>query len=365
MTNIALTPDPSGTRQAMRIGAVALDEPLILAPMAGITDQYFRLILKRIGGVGLVTMEFISSEALTRGSQRTRHMMQFCEEERPLAIQIYGSDPRRMGEAAAFVEALGGDIVDINMGCPANKVLKGCSGAALMGDLPLARAIVATARKAVRIPLTVKFRLGLDSARANYLELGKICQEEGADAVALHARTARQMFSGQPDRDRIRELKQSLRIPVSGNGDIETPEDALALWRDTGCDGVMIGRAAIKNPWIFRQIAQRRAGRPAHQPTLEERRDLIAWHFGLLREREEEDFALHKIRTFTGWYTHGLPNGRALRQRINSLPSTAHFIDALDQFFAEAIAAPAEPLPGIPSAFGPDAPAPVFSPPTA
>jgi nifR3 family TIM-barrel protein len=327
----------------MRIGAVTLEAPLILAPMAGITDQYFRLILKRVGGVGLVTMEFISSEALTRGSQRTRHMMQFCEEERPLAIQIYGSDPQRMAEAAAFVEALGGDIVDINMGCPANKVLKGCSGAALMGDLPLARAIVAAARKAVRIPLTVKFRLGLDTTRANYLELGRICQEEGADAVALHARTARQMFSGEPDRDRIRLLKASLRIPVSGNGDIETPEDAVALWRDTGCDGVMIGRAAIKNPWIFRQIAQRRAGLPAHEPTLQERRDLILYHFGLLREREEEAFALHKIRTFTGWYTHGLPNGRLLRQRINSLPCTAQFMDAIDAFFAEAIPAAVEP----------------------
>jgi len=216
--------------------------------------------------------------------------------------------------------------------------------------------LVAAARKAVRVPLTVKFRLGLDSARANYLELGRICQEEGADAVALHARTARQMFSGQPDRERIRLLKDALRIPVSGNGDIETPEDAVALWRDTGCDGVMIGRAAIKNPWIFRQIAQRRAGRPAHQPTLEERRDLIAWHFGLLRERETEEFALHKIRTFTGWYTHGLPNGRALRQKINSLPSTAHFMDALEQFFAEAIATPADTA-GSPLVSGTGAPA--------
>ena len=332
----------------MRIGPISLEEPLILAPMAGITDQYFRLILKRVGGVGLVTMEFISSEALTRGSQRTRRMMQFSEEERPLAIQIYGSDPARMAEAAAFVEALGGDIVDINMGCPANKVLKGCAGAALMGDLPLARAIVGAARRAVRIPLTVKFRLGLDDARANYLELGKICQEEGADAVALHARTARQMFSGRPDRDRIRRLKENLRIPVSGNGDIETPEDAIALWRDTGCDGVMIGRAAIKNPWIFRQIAARRGGKPAHEPTLGERRDLIAYHFGLLREREEEEFALHKIRTFTGWYTHGLPNGRALRQRINSLPSTAHFMDAIGEFFEQALAAPAH-APGPPA----------------
>src|SRR5258706_2505478 len=177
----------------MRIGRVVLDEPLILAPMAGITDQYFRLILKRIGGVGLVTMEFISSEALTRGSEKTRHMMQFSEEERPLAIQIYGSHPLRMAEAADFVQALGADIVDINMGCAANQVLKGCAGAALMGDLDLARLIVRAVRRAVSIPVTVKFRVGLDDCRANYLELGRICEGEGANAVARHARTARQM----------------------------------------------------------------------------------------------------------------------------------------------------------------------------
>ena len=323
----------------MRIGAVPLDEPLILAPMAGITDQYFRLILKRIGGVGLVTMEFISSEALTRGSVRTRHMMQFSEEERPLAIQIYGSDPERMAEAAAFVEALGADVVDINMGCPANKVLKGCAGAALMGDLGLARRIVASVRRSVSIPVTVKFRLGLDDRSANYLELGRICQDEGAAAVAMHARTARQMFSGRADWERIRDLKSALSIPVSGNGDIETPADALRLWSDTGCDGVMIGRAAVKNPWIFRQIADLRNGRQPVEPGLGERRDLIRYHFECLREREEEAFALHKIRTFTGWYTHGLPNGRALRQRISALASTAHFLDALDEFFGQLLAA--------------------------
>jgi len=317
----------------MRIGHVNLEQPLILAPMAGITDQYFRLILKRIGGVGLVSMEFISSEALTRGSHRTRHMMQFSEEERPLAIQIYGSDPERMAEAADFVQALGADIVDINMGCPANKVLKGCAGAALMGDLDLARAIVRRVRRTVRIPLTVKFRVGLDDRRANYLELGRICQEEGADAVALHARTARQMFSGRADWERIRLLKETLSIPVSGNGDVEAPQDAAALFQATGCDGVMIGRAAIKNPWIFRQIAALRAGLEPLDPGLEERRTLILQHFALLREREDERAALHKIRTFTGWYTHGLPNGRALRQRINGLVSVAEFIDAIEDFF--------------------------------
>jgi len=323
----------------MRIGHVVLDEPTILAPMAGITDQYFRLILKRIGGVGLVTMEFISSEALTRGNEKTRHMMEFSEEERPLAIQIYGSDPQRMADAAEFVQALGADIVDINMGCPANKVLKGCAGAALMGDLGLARDIIRTVRRRVTLPLTVKFRAGLDDARSNYLELGRICESEGVDAVALHARTARQMFSGKADWGRIRRLKEAVRIPVSGNGDVEEPADALALWAATGCDGVMIGRAAIKNPWIFRQIAAARAGTLPRQPSIEERRELILYHFSLLREREEERFALHKIRTFTGWYTHGLPNGRVLRQRINSLVSVSEFMDAIEEFFQVLVAA--------------------------
>ncbi len=323
----------------MRIGSIELEQPLILAPMAGITDRYFRLILKRIGGVGLVTMEFISSEALTRGSRRTRSMMHFCEEERPLAIQIYGSQPDRMADAAAFVQDLGADVVDINMGCPANKVLKGCAGAALMADLDLAGDIIRAVRRRVSIPVTVKFRLGLDDRLENYLELGRICEGEGMAAVAMHARTARQMFGGQADWTRIRRLKEALTIPVSGNGDVETPEDALRLWERTGCDGVMIGRGAIKNPWIFRQIADRRAGRNARQPELQERRDLILYHFSLLREREDERFALHKIRTFTGWYTHGLPNGRSLRQRINSLTSVSQFIDAIEEFFSCLIAA--------------------------
>jgi tRNA-dihydrouridine synthase B len=323
----------------MRIGPIELEQPLILAPMAGITDRYFRLILKRIGGVGLVTMEFISSEALTRGNRRTRDMMHFSDEERPLAIQIYGSKPDRMADAAALVQDLGADVVDINMGCPANKVLKGCAGAALMADLDLAGEIIRAVRRRVSLPVTVKFRLGLDDRRENYLELGRICQAEGMAAVAMHARTARQMFSGQADWARIRRLKEALTIPVSGNGDVETPADAMRLWEATGCDGVMIGRGAIKNPWIFRQIADLRAGRTAGEPGLQERRDLILFHFSLLREREEERVALHKIRTFTGWYTHGLPNGRSLRQRINSLTSVSQFIDAIEEFFSCLIAA--------------------------
>jgi nifR3 family TIM-barrel protein len=323
----------------MRLGNVGIDPPLILAPMAGITDQYFRLILRRLGGVGLVSMEFVSSEAITRGNLRTRRMMQYAEEERPLAIQIYGSRPDRMAEAGAFVEAMGADVVDINMGCPANKVLKGCAGAALMGDLELARDIVRAVRRSVRIPLTVKFRLGLDASRSNFLELGRICEGEGADGIALHARTARQMFTGRADWDQIRRLKEAVGIPVSGNGDVGTPAGALALWETTGCDGVMIGRAAIKNPWIFRQITAARSGGAPVEPSLADRRDLILHHFALLRAGEEEIQALHKIRTFTGWYTHGLPDGRALRQRINSLRSVDEFVEAIEGFFRVLLAA--------------------------
>jgi tRNA-dihydrouridine synthase B len=319
-----------------RMGTVEVDPPLILAPMAGITDRYFRRILKRIGGVGVVSMEFISSEALTRGSERTRAMMRFHPEERPLAIQIYGSDAGRMSAAAAEVESLGADIVDINMGCPANKILKGCAGAALMGDLKGAERIIRACREQVRIPLSVKFRLGLDDSRCNYLDLGRVCQDSGADAVALHARTARQMFSGKADWQRIRTLKQALSIPVSGNGDILSPEHALAMWEQTGCDGVMIGRGALQNPWIFRQTAARLHGQEAPPVTLRDRRDMILGHFRLLRDEEEERFALHKIRTFTGWYTHGLPNGRHLRQRISSLPTVDSFLAEVEAFFETA-----------------------------
>ena len=183
----------------LQYGSVRIDPPLVLAPMAGVTDRQFRLVLRRVGGVGLVTMEFISSEALTRGNERTVRLMHYSEEERPLAIQIYGSDPGRMAEAARIVQDFGADICDINMGCPANKVLKGCAGCRLMADLELAREIVRNVRRAITIPLTVKFRAGMSDSRLNYVELGRICQDEGVDGVAMHPRTAKQMYRGKAD----------------------------------------------------------------------------------------------------------------------------------------------------------------------
>jgi tRNA-dihydrouridine synthase B len=318
----------------VQIGPVRLETPLVLAPMAGITDHVYRLMLRRIGGVGLVTMEFISSEAITRGVARQVRKLVFSEEERPLSIQIYGSDTARMAAAADIVEELGPDVCDINMGCPANKVLKGCAGAALMGDLPLARDIVRSVKKRLSIPLTVKFRLGLDDGRMNFLDLGRMCEDEGVAAVAMHARTARQMYTGQADRRRIAELKRHLSIPVVGNGDIATADDALALFAETGCDAVMIGRATMKNPWIFRQIADRLAGRAEREATLEERRDLMLAHFEAIEATAHDPKeALHKLRTMTGWYTNGLPHGRALRVRISELATPADFRDAVVAFF--------------------------------
>src|SRR5215831_8617179 len=318
----------------LKFGSVPVDPPLVLAPMAGITDHAYRLMLRRIGGVGLVTMEFISSEAISRGNARQIRKMVFSDEERPLSIQIYGSDPERMAAAADIVEELGPDVCDINMGCPANKVLKGCAGAALMGDLDLARAIIRRVRSRLSIPLTVKFRLGLDESRKNFLELGRICEGEGAAAVAMHGRTARQMYSGRADWDRIAELKAALSISVVGNGDIETAEDAVAMFEKTGCDAVMCGRATMKNPWIFRQIADSLAGRPPRQASLEERRDLMLSHFCAIEKLAfDPREALHKLRTMTGWYTHGLPNGRALRIRISELKTPADFRSAVEEFF--------------------------------
>ena len=331
----------------LKIGTLTVDPPLLLAPMAGVTDRDFRLIVRRIGGVGVVTMEFIASKAIVSGNPKTRSLMHFVDEERPLAIQIYGSDARTMADAARVVEEMGPDLVDINMGCPANKVLKGCSGCALMGDLELARRIVATVRGAISIPLTVKFRLGLNDDARNYLELGRICEGEGADGVALHARTAKQMFSGEARLQwpEIARLKEAVAIPVVGNGDVKEPADALAMMAATGCDGVMIGRAATKNPWIFRQTADRLAGREPEEASLLARRDLILDHFRMVAEREESKWAMHKLRKFTGWYTHGVPHGKELRARINELGDVPSFLAAVERFFEEmpalASAAPA------------------------
>jgi nifR3 family TIM-barrel protein len=327
-------------RRLMRLRHLTVDPPTVLAPMAGITTRDFRQILRRIGGVGLVTMEFVNSKDVVANSKLAQRTMAFDEVERPLSIQIYGGDAAIMAEAAARVEALGADACDINMGCPANKILKGCRGAALMGDLDLARRIVAAVRRELSIPLTVKFRLGLEESRKNYLELGRICQEEGADAVALHARTAADRFGGSARWHEIGHLKAALSIPVIGNGDILTADDAVAMLASTDCDAVMVGRGATRNPWIFREIAARLAGAAEPEVTLADRRRLILGHFRQVLERDEPVQALHTLKTFTSWYSHGLPAGERLRRRLGELSSAAAVLgavaDHLDHVLAHA-----------------------------
>ena len=340
--------------------ALSFSPPLVLAPMAGITDLTYRLLLRRLGGVGLVTMEFVSSEGLTRGNWRTARLLRFDPDERPLSVQIYGSDAARMARAAAMVEEMQVDACDVNMGCPANSVLKGCAGAGLMRDLPRAREIVAACKKALSTtPLTVKFRLGVGDDQLNYVELGRICEGEGASAVALHPRTAKQMYSGRADWSAIARLKEAVSIPVVGNGDVEKPEDAVSMFRETGCDAVMVGRATMKNPWIFRQAAALLEGRPYAPATIAERREVILAHFKLIVRDHADDprVVMRRLRTFTGWYTHGLPAGSELRRRISTLPDPPAFLGAVEEFFARRLAegtpaapnvaaAPAVPAPG-------------------
>jgi nifR3 family TIM-barrel protein len=329
----------SYNRRVLRLGSLTLDTPLLLAPMAGITDRDFRLIVRRIGGVGMVGMEFLPAKGLVAGERRTLALLHFAEEERPLAMQIYGSDEATLAAAARRVEELAPDACDINMGCPANQVLAGCAGAALMGDLAAAGRIVAAVRRELARPLTVKFRLGLDERRRNYLELGRICQGEGADAVVLHARTARQMFRGEAAWEHIARLKEALSIPVIGNGDVRTADDAVRMLRQTGCDGVMIGRGATRNPWIFRQAAARLSDGVLAEPTLAERRRLVIEHFAAVVAREPAAHALHKLRTFTGVYSHGLPEGLRLRRQIQGLPDAAALLAAVERHFEELDAA--------------------------
>jgi len=302
--------------------------------MAGMTDSPFRRVVRLAGGCGLVTVEFVSSEAMVRGVRKELDKLRFHGDERPVAIQVCGARPEAMAAAAEAVEASGADACDVNMGCPAHPVVKTGAGVALMGDLPLARRILAAMRPRLSLPLTVKFRSGLDHERLSDLELGRICEGEGVDAVTLHPRTARQQYSGTADWSRIARLKGSVGIPVIGNGDVRTGADAVRMVRETGCDGVMVGRAALADPWVFREVAAALAGGTVERAPLEARVGLVRRHLAILAAEYDGRLLLHKLRLLTRWCSRGLPGGRRLRQRLSVVADpealrqeVEHFLD--------------------------------------
>jgi nifR3 family TIM-barrel protein len=357
---------------ALTIGNVRIAPATVLAPMAGVTDTVFRRFIKNLGGCGLIMTEFTSADGLLRDQRVRGRYLHFYEDEHPISAQLFGSSPTVLADAARLVEDVGFDLVDLNLGCPAKKVVKCNGGSGLLRDLPLIREIFEAVRAAVKIPFTVKFRAGWSDDEIVCVELARMAESCGLGAVALHARTREQGYSGNARWEWIASVKQAVKIPVIGNGDIRSPEDACAVVAQTGCDAVMIGRMAPANPWIFRQIEQyvnrdtahvgadafvRRAERssaasgdlalanldecvrayaigdkPYDEPTEADRYQMIRTYFQMLLE-EEMPGAEGKMKQFASWFTHGIPGGAALRKAIYEAKSGAEILSSVEGFF--------------------------------
>ncbi len=315
--------------RSFAIGGVHIETPLALAPMAEVTDTYYRSLIKELGGVGLVVSEFISAEGLTRKNDRSHQMLAFNESERPVAIQIYGGDPERMDDAAAIVEAQGVDIVDVNMGCPVKKIVNSGAGSALLKDFDKAARVVEKIKAAVKIPVTVKVRKGWESN--DVIPLLKRFEEIGVAAIAIHGRTRNEAYTGASDWEYIGRVKSELTIPVWGNGDVKTPEDAIRMFETTGVDGVMIGRAALHNPFIFRDIEAYARGEAMHGDEVERRIDAMHRYLGKIDAAPQIDrWKLHKSRTVIGWFSKGIPHGKDIRMGLQSIECVADAQRLLD-----------------------------------
>jgi len=333
-----------------------LSPPFGLAPMAGMTDTAFRRLVKRHGGCGLVVTEMVSSEGLVRGIDRTLEYAEFTEEERPVAVQIFGGDPGRMAGAARVIEGLGADAVDVNMGCPVPKIAKNSAGCSLMREPAHAEAIVSAMTSAVKIPVTVKMRAGWNELEVNAPELAKRLEGAGAAALTVHGRTAAQSYTGRSDWDLIARVAAAVRIPVFGNGDCIEPEDLFARLRSSGVAGVLVGRGVLRNPWIFAQAAALSEGRPAPVVSLADRGRFLLDYIELLLggaenepagfrhavgstqqeatpARGRERWVVNKIRALGAWYTRGLENGSHLRHEINRTESLPALRDTIRAFF--------------------------------
>jgi tRNA-dihydrouridine synthase B len=317
----------------LKIGNVELENNVILAPMAGVCNPSFRILAKEMGA-GMVCAEMVATKALQHGNAKTRSMLTILPEEKPVSMQLVGCDAESMKIAAELVAKTDAAIVDINMGCPANKVHKAGSGAALARDPENAARIVETVVKAVpNKPVTVKFRKGWDENNINAVEVAKAVEAAGAKAVAVHGRTAKQMYQGQADWDIIRQVKEAVKIPVIGNGDVTSPQKAVQLLEETGCDGVMIGRGALGNPWIFRAVTHyMKTGEELPPPTAEERIRVALRHTDLLVAEKGEYVGTREMRKHIAWYTKGLRDSNQFRDKINLLESSQALKDALNEY---------------------------------
>ncbi len=319
--------------KAFKIRDIEIKPPLVLSPMAGVTDVPFRALLKRRGGIGLTVSEFISVEGLTRNNPKSKRQMRFYDYERPFAVQIFGGQSERMRMAAEMAEEVGADILDVNCGCPAPKVVKHGGGSGLLRDLPRLEKILTEIKKAISIPLTIKIRAGYTDSTINAVETARVAEACGVEHIALHGRTKEQGYKGLANWDLVRQIKEAVSVPVSGSGDVVTPEQAFARWRETNCDGILIGRGAMANPWIFRQIEDQMAGHEPFQPTLADKRAVLLEYFDLLRADMHEFAAIGRMKQLAGQFTKGLPGGARFRQVIYHAHEVNEVLDRIEDYF--------------------------------
>lgn len=312
----------------LRIGNVRLKNNIILAPMAGVSDLPFRLLCHE-QGAGMVCTEMISAKAILYNNKNTEELLRIHPEEGPVSLQLFGSDPEIVSEMAKRIEERPFAVLDLNMGCPVPKVVNNGEGSALMKNPLLAGAIIERTARAIQKPVTVKLRKGFDGAHVNAVEIARIAQESGAAAVAVHGRTREQYYAGRADWDIIAQVKAAVKIPVLGNGDVTDGETARRMLLETGCDGVLVGRAAQGNPWIFRQILDELAGGEVYRPTPEERYRMILRHASLEAVCKGERAAVREMRKHMAWYTAGLPNSSRMRRRINEMETMTQLAEGM------------------------------------